>query len=81
VAVLLPVTPQFVLKGASPAAAGGSLSQLIRGAAILTIEDSTEKITRDHLDLVPVDHAAQTANAAFTSGRGQRGRRASAEAV
>jgi DNA transposition AAA+ family ATPase len=60
----------------------GSLSQLIRGAAILAIEDGTEKITKEHLEVVPVDYAAQTANAAFTAGRRQRGQRAaSAEAV
>ncbi|NLU78792.1 AAA family ATPase [Micromonospora sp. HNM0581] len=39
----------------------GSLSQLIRGAAILAIEDGTEQITRDLLDLVPVDFAAEKA--------------------
>lgn len=38
----------------------GSLSQLIRGAALLAIEDGTEQITRDHLELVPLDYAAQT---------------------
>lgn len=37
----------------------GSLSQLIRGAAILAIEDGTEQITRDLLDIVPVDYAAE----------------------
>ena len=37
----------------------GSLSQLVRGAAILAIQDGTEQITRELLDLVPVDHAAQ----------------------
>ena len=40
----------------------GSLSQLVRGAAILAIEDGTEKITRDLLDLVPVDYAAERAD-------------------
>jgi hypothetical protein len=39
----------------------GSLSQLIRGAAILAMEDGCEGITRDLLDLVPVDYAAQRA--------------------
>jgi hypothetical protein len=39
----------------------GSLSQLIRGAAILAIEDGTEQITRELLDLVPVDYAAERA--------------------
>jgi len=37
----------------------GSLSQLIRGAAILAIEDGCEHITRTLLDLVPVDYAAE----------------------
>ena len=37
----------------------GSLSQLVRGAAVLAIQDGTEQITRKLLDLVPVDHAAQ----------------------
>jgi hypothetical protein len=37
----------------------GSLSQLVRGAAILAIQDGTEQITKELLDLVPVDHAAQ----------------------
>jgi hypothetical protein len=35
----------------------GSLSQLIRGAAILAVGEG-EQITRDLLDLVPVDYAA-----------------------
>ena len=37
----------------------GSLSQLIRGAAILAIEDGSEQITRDLLEAVPVDYAAE----------------------
>ncbi|UAK36159.1 MULTISPECIES: TniB family NTP-binding protein [Nocardia] len=36
----------------------GTLSQLIRGAAILAIDDGSEKITRDLLDEIPVDYAA-----------------------
>jgi hypothetical protein len=40
----------------------GSLSQLIRGAAILAIEDGTERITRDLLDVVLVDSAAERAS-------------------
>lgn len=39
----------------------GSLSQLVRGAVILAIQDGTEQITKTLLDLVPVDHAAQRA--------------------
>ncbi|MFB4309049.1 TniB family NTP-binding protein [Actinomadura sp. GTD37] len=42
----------------------GSLSQLIRGAALLAIEDGTEQITREHLDLVPLDYAAHSSNTA-----------------
>lgn len=48
----------------------GSLSHLVRGAAILAIEDGTEQITRPLLDIVPVDHAAER------SGAGDRCRRA-----
>ena len=49
----------------------GSLSQLVRGAAILAIQNGTEQITKELLDLVPVDHAAQRA----TNGRkGRRGK-------
>jgi len=36
----------------------GSLSTLIRGAAVLAIDDETERITPDLLDLVPLDKAA-----------------------
>ena len=39
----------------------GSLSQLVRGAAILAIQDGTEQVTTELLDLVPVDHAADRA--------------------
>ena len=39
----------------------GSLSQLIRGAAVLAIESGTEKITPGLLDAVPVDYAAERA--------------------
>ena len=39
----------------------GSLSQLIRGAAVLAIEAGTEEITRGLLDAVPVDYAAERA--------------------
>jgi hypothetical protein len=40
----------------------GSLSQLIRGAAILAITDGTEQITKELLDAVPVDYAAERAD-------------------
>jgi hypothetical protein len=39
----------------------GSLSHLIRGAAIEAILDGSEKITRKLLDAVDLDHAAQQA--------------------
>ncbi|CRK55289.1 hypothetical protein [Alloactinosynnema sp. L-07] len=35
----------------------GSLSQLVRGAAVLAIDDG-EAVTRELLDLVPVDEAS-----------------------
>ncbi|MFE5938755.1 hypothetical protein ACFQ69_25750 [Streptomyces sp. NPDC056470] len=37
----------------------GSLSQLIRGASVLAIEDGTERITEDLLHIVPIDYAAE----------------------
>jgi hypothetical protein len=48
----------------------GSLSQLIRGAAILAIEDGSEQIGRELFELVPVDYAAERADAS----RATRGR-------
>jgi len=36
----------------------GSLSQLVRGGAVLAIDDGGEAISRELLDLVPVDEAA-----------------------
>lgn len=50
----------------------GSLSQVVRGAAILAIEDRTEAITRQLLDIVPVDHAAERADNARRAGRGKK---------
>lgn len=54
----------------------GSLAQLIRGAAILAIEDGREQITRDLLDIVPVDYAAERADTTRTSRRSGSGKRA-----
>lgn len=51
----------------------GSLSQLIRGAAILAIEDGREQITRDLLDIVPVDYAAERADTTRSMRAGRRG--------
>ncbi len=42
----------------------GSLSHLIRAAALTAILDGSEAITRDLLDPIPVDHAAQSDGAA-----------------
>ena len=54
----------------------GSLSQLVRGAAILAIADGSEQITRDLLEAVPVDYAAERgATARPAAGRGRPGRR------
>lgn len=50
----------------------GSLSQLVRGAAILAIEDGREQITKDLLDIVPVDYAAERADAASHPRTGRR---------
>lgn len=47
----------------------GSLSQLVRGAAVLAIEAGTEKITRELLDVVPLDHAAEQAHTASRRGK------------
>lgn len=50
----------------------GSLSQLIRGAAVLAIEDGAEAITRDLLEAVPVDYAATQASVAARRGKRNR---------
>jgi AAA domain len=39
----------------------GSLSHLVRAAALTAVMDGTEEITRTLLDGIPVDHAAQSA--------------------
>ena len=51
----------------------GSLSQLVRGAAILAIEDRSEQMSKKLLDSVPVDYAAERADTASRPrGRGSR---------
>jgi hypothetical protein len=50
----------------------GSLSQLVRGAAVLAIQDGTEQISKELLDLVPVDHAAHRASSQRPRRRGTR---------
>ena len=52
----------------------GSLSQLLRGAAIVAIEDGSEQISKQLLDSVPVDYAAERADTASRPPR--RGSRA-----
>jgi hypothetical protein len=49
----------------------GGLSVLIRGAAVLAIDDESEQITPDLLDLVPLDLAA-TSTAPTRRGKGKR---------
>ncbi len=41
----------------------GSLSHLIRGAAIEAILDGSEQVTRKLLDTIDVDHAAESGTA------------------
>jgi hypothetical protein len=54
----------------------GSLSQLLRGAAIVAIEDGSEQISKQLLDSVPVDYAAQRADTTSRPpGRGNRAMR------
>jgi len=43
----------------------------VRGAAVLAIQDGTEQISKELLDLVPVDHAAQRATSQRPSRRGK----------
>ena len=51
----------------------GSLSQLVRGAAILAIEDGSEQISKQLVERVPVDYAAERADTApRPRGRGGR---------
>ena len=52
----------------------GSLSHLIRGAAIDAILDGTEKITKAHLEAIRLDRAAQNTPETAPSGR-SRGRK------
>lgn len=54
----------------------GTLSQLIRGAAILAIEDGSERITRQLLDIVPVDYAAERSATPPRASQGGRKRAA-----
>ena len=57
----------------------GSLSQLLRGAAILAIEDGSEQISTQLLDTVAVDYAAQRADTASRPPR--RGKSGDAEGL
>ncbi|WP_046776132.1 TniB family NTP-binding protein [Streptomyces yangpuensis] len=55
----------------------GSLSQLIRGAAVLAIEDGSEKITKGLLDTVPIDYAAEQSERLTAPARSSRRKRSS----
>ncbi len=50
----------------------GSLSHLIRGAAVEAILDGTEKITQETLDRVGLDHAAETTRTRRKAGARRR---------
>jgi TniB protein len=56
----------------------GSLSQLIRGAAVLAIEDGSKAITRELLELVPVDFAAEQSERLTAPAKATRRRRPAA---
>jgi hypothetical protein len=47
----------------------GSLTHLIRGAAIRAILDGQEKLTRQLLDSIRIDHAAESATRRSSSTR------------
>ncbi|WP_079159468.1 TniB family NTP-binding protein [Streptomyces griseus] len=53
----------------------GSLSQLIRGAAVLAIEAGSERITEDLLETVPVDYAAERSESLTAPGKTRSRRR------
>jgi hypothetical protein len=52
----------------------GSLSHLIRGAAVEAVLDGSEKITRETLDRVGLDRAAEAARTRRKSARRRRDR-------
>ncbi|MEW9518388.1 TniB family NTP-binding protein [Streptomyces tubercidicus] len=56
----------------------GTLSQLIRGVAVLAMEDSSERISRELLEAVPIDYAAEQSErlTAPTKSRKRRNRAA-----
>jgi hypothetical protein len=56
----------------------GSLSQVIRGGAVLAIEDGSERITEELLDAVPVDYAAEQSEKRTAPARPARKRRRAA---
>lgn len=56
----------------------GSLSQLIRGAAVLAIEDGSEAITEELLEIVPIDFAAEQSERLTTPAKSTRRRRRTA---
>ncbi|MDN3250785.1 MULTISPECIES: hypothetical protein [unclassified Streptomyces] len=56
-------------------AMSGSLSQFIRGAAVLTIEDGSEAITEELLEIVPIDFAAKQCERLTAPAKATRARR------
>ncbi|MFD9725540.1 TniB family NTP-binding protein [Streptomyces sp. NPDC059072] len=53
----------------------GSLSQLIRDASVLAIEDGSERITEDLLNIVPIDYAAEQSEKLTTPAKSSTRRR------
>lgn len=53
----------------------GSLSLLVRGAAVIAIDEETEQITPDLLELVPLDHTATSTAPARRRKTGTTGKR------
>ncbi|QMU74242.1 AAA family ATPase [Streptacidiphilus sp. P02-A3a] len=56
----------------------GSLSQLVRGGAVLAIEDGSERLSQDLLEAVPIDYAAEQAEEATAPARTRQRRRQAA---
>ncbi|MCZ4095244.1 MULTISPECIES: hypothetical protein [Streptomyces] len=56
----------------------GRLSQLIRGAAVLAIEDGSEAITEELLECVPIDFAAEQSEQLTAPAKANRRRRRAA---
>lgn len=53
----------------------GSLSQFISGTAVLAIEDGSEAITEELLEIVPIDFAAKQCERLTAPAKATRARR------